>query len=340
MPLRSLSALQAAPLIKSIPKEAYGALPFALAPLLSNPIAMAANKALGAKSPFEAVQKIGQGMLDMLPGLGKLAEILPQDTLLWKLRLLDEGCRYMDTRYHMVCPVHFQHLYATRPRLRCMPVTFASSHACKLCAGGVSTLLDTAVELCVLCDPPPNDAAFSRFLASLLWPPVVLFSATQRRCRCLPEPLHVMRSLALPDRGPPRCSTGSGRLCRFRSACLWLRGQGTGSSQARTRRSRCRSSCPTAAPACCRGAAMPCFRTLTSTSLRSSGRRASSCPFESSPGGARPAPSAHRDSECLAGVDRHEWPQSVLCCCLCAEGCELHTSLACQSSRCVGCPSE
>ena len=124
--LRSLSALQAAPLIKSIPKEAYGALPFALAPLLSNPIAMAANKALGAKSPFEAVQKIGQGMLDMLPGLGKLAEILPQDTLLWKLRLLAEGCRYMDTRYHMVCPVHFQHLYATRPRLRCMPVTFAS----------------------------------------------------------------------------------------------------------------------------------------------------------------------------------------------------------------------
>lgn len=95
---------QAAPLIKSIPKDSYGALPFVLAPLLSNPVAMAANRAVGASSPVDAVQRVGQGMLDMVPGLGKLTEILPQETLVWKLGLLAQGCRYMDTRYHLVPP--------------------------------------------------------------------------------------------------------------------------------------------------------------------------------------------------------------------------------------------
>lgn len=93
---------QAAPLIKSIPKESYSALPFVLAPLLSNPVAMAANRAAGASSPVDALQRVGQGMLDMVPGLGKLTEILPQETLVWKLRLLAQGCRFMDTRYHLV----------------------------------------------------------------------------------------------------------------------------------------------------------------------------------------------------------------------------------------------
>eukprot|EP00892_Ulva_mutabilis_P002490 jgi/Ulvmu1/12241/UM086_0032.1 len=93
---------EAKPLIQSLPEEAYAALPFVLAPILSNPVTMAAKKARGATSPLQAVQLIGQGMLDMLPGLSKLAEILPKDTLVWKLGLLAEGCRYIDTRYHMV----------------------------------------------------------------------------------------------------------------------------------------------------------------------------------------------------------------------------------------------
>lgn len=96
--------MQSAPVIKSIPAPSYAALPFVLAPLLSNPVTMAANRATAATSPFDAVQRIGMGMLDMLPGLGKLAEILPQDTLVWKLGLLAEGCAYLDTRYHLVRP--------------------------------------------------------------------------------------------------------------------------------------------------------------------------------------------------------------------------------------------
>jgi len=103
--------VQAAPVIKSIPAPSYAALPFVLAPLLSNPVTMAANRAIGATSPFDVVQRIGTGMLDMLPGLGKLAEILPQDTLVWKLGLLAEGCAYLDTRYHLV-----------RPRMLCSAV--------------------------------------------------------------------------------------------------------------------------------------------------------------------------------------------------------------------------
>lgn len=44
--------MQASPLLEALPKEAYTALPFVLAPVLSNPIAMAAHKAIGESSPL------------------------------------------------------------------------------------------------------------------------------------------------------------------------------------------------------------------------------------------------------------------------------------------------
>lgn len=39
-----------------------------------------------------------QGVTNLIPQLGALTSILPPATLAWKLRLLAEGCRYMEGR--------------------------------------------------------------------------------------------------------------------------------------------------------------------------------------------------------------------------------------------------
>ena len=46
------ACMQASPLLSALPNEAYSALPYVLAPVLSNPIAMAAHKAIGESSPL------------------------------------------------------------------------------------------------------------------------------------------------------------------------------------------------------------------------------------------------------------------------------------------------
>lgn len=51
-----------------------------------------------------------QGLTNLIPQLGALTSILPPATLAWKLRLLAEGCRYMEGRCVTVaqCPIlHF-----------------------------------------------------------------------------------------------------------------------------------------------------------------------------------------------------------------------------------------
>ena len=50
------------------------------------------------------MQALMDGLQDLIPTLPKLVEVLPQDTLVWRLQLLEEGCRHLDSRYHLVRP--------------------------------------------------------------------------------------------------------------------------------------------------------------------------------------------------------------------------------------------
>ncbi|CAG9466847.1 unnamed protein product [Pedinophyceae sp. YPF-701] len=102
------------PLLGAVPDQAYAALPFALSPVLGNPLQMAAagagielpatlQDALGRRpngldnmSPPELAQRFVAAIVDLLPTLGSLSEILPRGTLLHKLKLLGQGCEYME----------------------------------------------------------------------------------------------------------------------------------------------------------------------------------------------------------------------------------------------------
>lgn len=89
---------QLGPILTNLPPEAYKNLPFFLAPILSNPVGLASyafrrpssSNPLLPPSPFEvidSVNKLVQGLLQLLPSLGSLADILPPQTLAWKLKV-------------------------------------------------------------------------------------------------------------------------------------------------------------------------------------------------------------------------------------------------------------
>ncbi len=79
------------PLLPQIPQILYGALPFALSPILVDPIRLATETVeLGNVS--DTLEK----MTAMLPALGSLATIIPRDTLKHRLKILADACAYIN----------------------------------------------------------------------------------------------------------------------------------------------------------------------------------------------------------------------------------------------------
>jgi pimeloyl-ACP methyl ester carboxylesterase len=98
------------PLLPSLPMEVYNLVPFALAPILGDPIRLAFSALAGAAEvsaqrgseqgqPGGAADVMAQAtsaLVGSLMRLGGLAEILPPATLARRLQLLTEGCRLVD----------------------------------------------------------------------------------------------------------------------------------------------------------------------------------------------------------------------------------------------------
>ena len=98
------------PLLPSLPIEVYNLVPFALAPILGDPLRLAASALAGAaEASAQRGDEQGQpaGAADMmtqaasalvgsLMRLGGLAEIIPPATLARRLQMLTDGCRLVD----------------------------------------------------------------------------------------------------------------------------------------------------------------------------------------------------------------------------------------------------
>ncbi|QDZ22010.1 alpha/beta fold hydrolase [Chloropicon primus] len=82
--------------LPQLPPQAYDALPFAISPLLGNPLGLARRR-VDEDQPLasQAVQTI-ESLFDLLPVLDQLKDILPPQTLKWKLDLLQEGAKRVD----------------------------------------------------------------------------------------------------------------------------------------------------------------------------------------------------------------------------------------------------
>jgi hypothetical protein len=99
-----VKGMQVKDILASLPAELYSLLPFALVPVIGNPIAMAGHGMAGADSPIAKLRALSNGLTKLLPLLGDLVKILPQDTLQHKLVLLQTGCESLDTAYAQVRP--------------------------------------------------------------------------------------------------------------------------------------------------------------------------------------------------------------------------------------------
>ncbi|KAF6251663.1 alpha/beta-hydrolase [Scenedesmus sp. NREL 46B-D3] len=85
-------------LLTQLPADVYKLLPFALAPVMSNPISMALND-VDSRAPLpQQASDLLYGLIDLAPQLGALRLVLPPETLAWRLQLLQQGSTWITPR--------------------------------------------------------------------------------------------------------------------------------------------------------------------------------------------------------------------------------------------------
>lgn len=84
------------PLLQSVPNDLYRVVPYLLSFTMGNPLRMASGRVPLDSSQFDRLVKMRENLLDLLPLLPLVADILPQATLEWKLHLLAEGCEEVE----------------------------------------------------------------------------------------------------------------------------------------------------------------------------------------------------------------------------------------------------
>ncbi|CAO2184589.1 unnamed protein product [Urochloa humidicola] len=90
------------PLLESMPSEFHVTVPYLLSFVMGDPLKMASVSIESNLSPPETLRKLSDSLTSMLPLLSELADIIPRDTLLWKLKLLKTGAAYANSRLHAV----------------------------------------------------------------------------------------------------------------------------------------------------------------------------------------------------------------------------------------------
>ena len=89
------------PALPSIPNELWNAVPFALAPVLIDPVRMARgmmDKMMETPSddPLGSLVAGAEELMGLIPALGALSEIIPRETLAHRLEILREGCEFLN----------------------------------------------------------------------------------------------------------------------------------------------------------------------------------------------------------------------------------------------------
>uniref|UniRef100_A0A0E0JIU2 Serine aminopeptidase S33 domain-containing protein n=1 Tax=Oryza punctata TaxID=4537 RepID=A0A0E0JIU2_ORYPU len=90
------------PVLEAMPSELHVTVPYLLSFVMGDPLKMAMVSVENNLSPPETLQKLSDSLTSMLPLLSELADIIPRDTLFWKLKLLKSGAAYTNSRLHAV----------------------------------------------------------------------------------------------------------------------------------------------------------------------------------------------------------------------------------------------
>ncbi|KAF1893948.1 hypothetical protein Lal_00003863 [Lupinus albus] len=90
------------PILEVMPDELHATISFLLGFIIGDPVKMALVNIGNSLPPTEKVEQLSNNLTSLLTYLPELADIIPRDTLLWKLKLLKSASSYANSRLHAV----------------------------------------------------------------------------------------------------------------------------------------------------------------------------------------------------------------------------------------------
>ncbi|KAK9292356.1 hypothetical protein L1049_020322 [Liquidambar formosana] len=90
------------PILEALPDELHFSVPYLLSFVMGDPVKMAMINVDSWRPPAPVLQELSGNLTALLPRLSGLADIIPKDTLLWKLKLLKSAAAYANSRLHAV----------------------------------------------------------------------------------------------------------------------------------------------------------------------------------------------------------------------------------------------
>ncbi|KAH9688391.1 Acyltransferase-like protein [Citrus sinensis] len=90
------------PILKAMPDELHCAVPYLLSYVMGDPIKMAMVNIENRLPPRIKLEQLSNNLPALLPRLSVMSDIIPKDTLLWKLKLLKSASAYANSRLHAV----------------------------------------------------------------------------------------------------------------------------------------------------------------------------------------------------------------------------------------------
>ncbi|KAL9233256.1 hypothetical protein vseg_008277 [Gypsophila vaccaria] len=90
------------PILEALPDELHGTVPYLLSFIMGEPVKMAMVNVDMKLPPSPALLQLSENLTSLLPRLSVISDVIPKDTLLWKLKLLKSAADYTNSRLHAV----------------------------------------------------------------------------------------------------------------------------------------------------------------------------------------------------------------------------------------------
>lgn len=90
------------PILEALPDEFHVTVPYLLSFIMGDPVKMAMVNVDSMLPPALVVEQLSRNLTSLLPRLSGLADVIPKETLLWKLKLLKSAAAYANSRLHAV----------------------------------------------------------------------------------------------------------------------------------------------------------------------------------------------------------------------------------------------
>ncbi|KAG1326282.1 Acyltransferase-like protein, chloroplastic [Cocos nucifera] len=90
------------PVLEALPSNLHITIPYLLSLVMGDPVKMAMASVSKDLTPPQTVDELSKSLTSLLPIIPDLADIIPRDTLLWRLKLLKSAAAYANSHLHAV----------------------------------------------------------------------------------------------------------------------------------------------------------------------------------------------------------------------------------------------